>query len=180
VHDWNVVAVVRGQGVRRGRAILREFGDIAWSDYLNVLVMRVDDIATLLEGLTERIEADPAILGEALSRLVPAEETFSFQTPEEFEAKARSVVLRWVPRLAGQAFHVRLHRRGFKGRLSSPDEERFLDHVLLESLDAAGTPGSITFDDPDAIIVVETISNRAGLSLWTREQLRRYPFLRLD
>jgi tRNA(Ser,Leu) C12 N-acetylase TAN1 len=75
---------------------------------------------------------------------------------------------------------VRLHRRGFKGRLSTPEEERFLDDALLEALQAAGTPCSLSFDDPDAIIQIETVGNRAGLSLWTREDLARYPFLRVD
>jgi tRNA(Ser,Leu) C12 N-acetylase TAN1 len=47
-------------------------------------------------------------------------------------------------------------------------------------LAAAGTPGSISFDDPDAIVAIESVGQRAGVSLWTREDLRRYPFLRLD
>jgi hypothetical protein len=64
--------------------------------------------------------------------------------------------------------------------MQSPEEERFLDAALLEALAAAGTPGSITFEDPDAIISIETAGNWAGMSLWTREDLERYPFLKLD
>jgi len=30
------------------------------------------------------------------------------------------------------------------------------------------------------VIEVETVGNRAGLSIWTREDLRRYPFLRVE
>ena len=75
---------------------------------------------------------------------------------------------------------MRMHRRGFKGRLSSHEKERFLDDILLEALRKAGTPGHITFENPDAIIAVETIMNWAGLSLWTREQLQRYPFIRFN
>jgi tRNA(Ser,Leu) C12 N-acetylase TAN1 len=41
-------------------------------------------------------------------------------------------------------------------------------------------PASIDFQDPDAILAVETVGQRGGLSLWTREQLRTYPFLGLD
>jgi len=72
------------------------------------------------------------------------------------------------------SFLVRLHRHGFKGRLSTPKEERFLDEALLDALDALGRPG---FADPDAILQIETIDGRAGVSLWRREDLRRYPFL---
>lgn len=103
-----------------------------------------------------------------------------FQSPEEFEAKAREAVGSWLTRLAGKSFHVRLHRRGFKRRLSSQEEERSLDTFLLQSLEQRGTPGRITFDDPDAIIAVETVGQRAGFSLWTREDMQRYPFLKLD
>ena len=60
------------------------------------------------------------------------------------------------------------------------DEERFLDTYLLEALEMAGTRGEITFDDPDAILALETVGPRAGLSLWTREELERYPLLHLD
>ena len=34
-----------------------------------------------------------------------------------------------------------MHRRGFKGRISSHDEERFLDKILLEELGKMGNPG---------------------------------------
>jgi tRNA(Ser,Leu) C12 N-acetylase TAN1 len=86
----------------------------------------------------------------------------------------------WLPELAGKSFHVRMHRRGFKGRISSQHEERFLDEILLTSLDKHGAPGRISFDDPDVIIDLETIGQRAGLSMWTRAQRLRYPLLKLD
>lgn len=70
-----------------------------------------------------------------------------------------------------------MHRRGFKGKLSTAKEERFLDETLVDALDALSAPGRITFTDPDAILQIETVDGRAGLSLWRREDLRRYPFL---
>jgi hypothetical protein len=50
----------------------------------------------------------------------------------------------------------------------------------LEALRATGSPGRIVFDDPDAVVVVEAVGDRAGLSAWGREDLQRYPFLHLD
>jgi tRNA(Ser,Leu) C12 N-acetylase TAN1 len=82
--------------------------------------------------------------------------------------------------LLGKSFHVRLHRRGFKGALSTPKEERFLDDALLAVLASAGAPGRIGFDDPDAVLQIEMIDRRAGVSLWERDDLRRYPFLSVD
>ena len=73
-----------------------------------------------------------------------------------------------------------MHRRGFKGRLSSHQEESYLDHLLMTKLDAQGNPGRVDFDDPDYIIDIETVGQHAGVTLWNREQRLSYPFLRLD
>ena len=178
--DWNVVVTLHEGGFKRALALLRQIGPTTPSEYHNVILMKVDDIGTLLETLRRKMQEDATILESDISRVVAGEQCFGFQSPDEFEAKAKAAALNLLPGLSGRAFHVRLHRRGFKGKLSSPEEERFLDHVLLEALDAAGTPGSISFDDPDAILVVETISNHACVSLWSRDDIKRYPFLRLD
>jgi len=50
----------------------------------------------------------------------------------------------------------------------------------MEKLDAQGAATRIDFEDPDHIVDIETVGQRAGLSLWTREQAQRYPFLKLD
>jgi tRNA(Ser,Leu) C12 N-acetylase TAN1 len=74
-----------------------------------------------------------------------------------------------------------MHRRGFKGRLSSQEEEHFLDDYILERLASKGkTTAKIDFSGAERVIAIETVGQRAGLSLWTREQIQRYPFLKLD
>lgn len=138
--------------------------------------MHVDDPEGFLAEIGKAVEAAPGLFN-ILSHVMPAQRTFDFAGAEEFEAKARDIAILWAPMLAGKGFHVRLHRRGFKGRLSTPKEERFLDEALLDALEAAGAPGHISFTDPDAILQIETIDGRAGVSLWRREDLQRYPFL---
>jgi putative phosphoribosyl transferase len=177
--DWNVVVTVREHGYQRVREWLGRFGRVGRTSFRGVLALKVEDIPAFLERLRTDLEAKPE-LRERLGHVMPVTATFAFQTPEEFEARAREAVGESVPALAGKRFHVRMHRRGFKGRLSSPEEERFLDGFLLERLQSAGQPGEITFDDPDAILAVETIGQRAGVSVWRRDDLERYPFLRLD
>jgi tRNA(Ser,Leu) C12 N-acetylase TAN1 len=179
MREWNVVITVSERGYRQAIELLEEFGSVSRTEFFNVLVMQADEIEYLMETLRERILKNPGIRS-FLARIIPLSRTFNFQTPEEFETKAKELVLFWVPELAEKSFHVRMHRRGFKGRLSSPDEERFLDKILLESLEKTGNPGRISFDDPDAILVIETLGQRAGFSLWTRDEMERYPFLRLD
>jgi tRNA(Ser,Leu) C12 N-acetylase TAN1 len=176
---WNVVISVPKGGYSQARALLREFGTVGRTGFLNLLWLHVDEPQRFLEALGERVAQDPGIR-TCLGRVIPVSLTFTFASPAEFEAKAREAILSFVPRLAGKGFHVRMYRHGFKGRLSSLDEERLLGTVLLEALGKAPAPGHVTFEDPDAILAVDTVGNWAGLSLWTREDLRRYPFLGLD
>lgn len=179
LRDWNVVATVLQRYMREAMEFLRPLGPVSKSDYFNVLVMRVDDTAVFLESVAHALQADPRV-EHVISRIMPASVCFDFQRPAQFEAKAADAVTPWVAQLAKGTFHVRMHRRGFKGRLSSQDEERFLDYLLMEKLAAQGAATRIDFEDPDHIIDVETVGQRAGISLWTREQAQRYPFLKLD
>ena len=155
---------------------MRRWGKTRRSNYFRVLTLSVDDTETFLAEIAKAIADSPGIL-DILSHVMPAQHAFDFSSAEEFEAKARDIAILWAPALAGKKFHVRLHRRGFKGTLSTAKEERFLDETLLDALDALGAPGHIAFADPDAILQIETIDGRAGLSLWQREDLKRYPFL---
>ena len=50
----------------------------------------------------------------------------------------------------------------------------------MAALAAAGTPGQISLYDADAVVLIETVGPRAGLALWTRADLARYPFLGAD
>ncbi len=176
---WNVVVNLHEHSFRRAFELLQGLGAVYTTEFLNVLVMEVSNIPRFLETLNAWVSDDPSLL-KIISRVVPVTSTFSFQSPEEFETNAKEAVLYWLTLLADKSFHVRIHRRGFKGRISSHDEERFLDTILLEELGKMGNPGHITFEDPDAIIVVETVGQQAGLSCWTREDLQRYPLLKLD
>lgn len=179
VQEWNVVVNLNEGARRQAYRRLEIFGPAKKTGFFNVLLMKVEDLPGMLETMRKWTLEDPQSLS-FLSRIIPAAGIFVFQSPEEFEAKARETVLQWVPALAGKSFHVRMRRRGFKGRLSSMDEEHFLDGILLEAVEKIGPPGHITFDNPDAIIAVETVGPWAGLSFWSREDLQRYPFIRLD
>ena len=176
--EWNVVITVREQKYQTAWTHLQAFGKVQKTDFYNVLTLQVPDLAGFRDHLAQLCAEKSDILN-VLSRVVPAQVVFAFQTAEEFDEKAREAVLRWLPDLAGKSFYVRLYRRGFRGRIVSPEEERSLDEVLLSALEERGTPGRIDFEDPDLVIDVETVGNRAGLALWSRAELERYPFLRV-
>ena len=173
---WNAVITVREGGYSQACRLLERFGEVSKTGFFNTLVMRAADPHKLLDSVEQ---LTPETM-QPLARVMPVMETFIFNSPQEFETNASQTVSKWLPSLAHKGFHVRMHRRGFKGKLSSMDEERFLDHYLLEALEERGTPARITFDNPDAIIALETIGPQAGVSFWTSEDLRRHPLLHLD
>lgn len=179
MQDWNVVATTREHGFKQARTFLMPFGAVHTTGFYNVLTLSVGSVDVFLEQLREAAEQEPRYL-DWIARVVPATATFDFQNPEEFEEKARVSVAPWAAQLAGRSFHVRMHRRGFKGRISSQDEERFLDECIIVRSAEHGEPARVSFEDPDFIVAVETVAQRAGLSLWSRDTLKRYPFLRLD
>jgi tRNA(Ser,Leu) C12 N-acetylase TAN1 len=179
VKDWNVVVSIYQDGFKRALSALEAFGRVERSPYYNVLVMTVEDPTALLEAVERRTEESPALY-DAISRVAPAICSFEFQSADEFEEKAKSIVLQWLPRLAGRSFHVRFHRRGPRHDLPTPEVERVLDDALLDGLRQAGTLGTLSFSDPDAVIAIDTIDDRAGISLWTREDLARHRLLRPD
>lgn len=177
--DWNVVATVRGKAYPEARRALSELAPVAQTDFMNVLVLRVEDVGHFTEKLAIVWQANPG-LKRILGRVTPLERLFEFQTPSEFEARAKEAAEPWLGSLADSRFHVRMHRRGFRGRLSSQEEEQFLDRWIQERMKEAGHSAEVDFDDPDWILDLETVGQRGGMNLWGREGLLRYPFLNLD
>jgi tRNA(Ser,Leu) C12 N-acetylase TAN1 len=179
VDDWNVVVTVRDGSYNRVRRALERIGSTHDTDHYNVLVMSTDDVPAFLEDVKQLLDDDPS-LGDGIARVLPLVRTFEFADAAGFERCVMEIAEEWVPRLAGRSFHVRLHRRAVPEVVSARDAEQHFDRMLLASLREARTPGSIAFEDPDAVIDVETIGYRGGVSLWTREDREHYPFLRID
>lgn len=179
MNDWNVVATTQEHQYGRARQLLGKFGQVGASHFFNVILMKVDDVDVFVAALADDIERHPEH-GLVLGRVAPAQKTFDFGGADDFEDLAKRHVLDWLPRVAGRTFHVRVHRRGFKGELSTPREERFVDDSILEATRRAGRPAQMSFEDPDVILAIDTVDNRAGMALWERDDLRRLPFLKLD
>jgi len=179
METWNIVITVHEGCYSLVREVLQPLGSVRKTEYYNVLVMTVADTRQALERIRAMIVEQPE-LRDAIARFVPAAQTFFFTTAAEFEEKAREAALSLVGELEGKTFHVRMKRRGFKKRISSLDEETSLDRLLLETLEKRGRPGTISFTDPDMVIALETVGQRGGMTLFTREELARYPFLHLD
>jgi hypothetical protein len=59
-------------------------------------------------------------------------------------------------------------------------EEQVPSATILDGAGKAGSRAAVGFDDPDAVIVVETIGGDTGMSPWFREDLQRRPTLHID
>jgi tRNA(Ser,Leu) C12 N-acetylase TAN1 len=177
--DWNAVVTVQTGQFARALALLEGFGTVHRTRFYNVLVMHVENGRDLLEALRTRAEADPRALAP-LMRVEPLTHTFDFASVEEFERCAGEAALDVAHEIAGHSFHVRMHRRGEKGRIDTHEEERRLGQLLIDEAARAGHPARLEFEDPDQLVVVETVGRRGGVSLWTREDRSRYPWLHAD
>jgi tRNA(Ser,Leu) C12 N-acetylase TAN1 len=177
--DWNVIVTVYQQGFRRALRVLRDVGPIERSPYHNVLVMKADDPMRALEVIGHLTDEQPALY-DAVARVAPAMRTFEFESTEAFKNRASSVIREWTPNLVGRSFHVRLHRRGSKLEVRTPDAERCLGDFLIDATMKAGMAARISFTDPDAVIVIDTVDDRAGIAMWTRADLARHRLLRPD
>lgn len=179
MHDWNAVATVQTEGMAEARRLLGRLAKVEHTGYYHVLALKAEAPERLLSEFATMVERSPGVVN-FVSHLMAAQEMFEFDSLEEFETKAREAVAARLSDLKGRSFHVRIHRRGMKGTLSSQQAERDLDAAIIAALQASGEPGRISFEDPDAIVQIETIDGRAGLSMWTRDELRRFPFLGVD
>ena len=179
MRDWNVVVSVYEEGFRRVLKALRQLAPTERSDYYNVLLMKADDPVALLSAIEQKTEESTALY-DGISRVAPATRNFEFHSADDFIEKAKQIIGEWAERLAGCSFHVRLHRRGAKYDLGTQDSERLFDDTVLDATAKAGIPAKVSFTDPDAVIAIDTVDDRAGLALWTREDLARHRLLRPD
>jgi tRNA(Ser,Leu) C12 N-acetylase TAN1 len=175
---WNVVVTARSGYRRKLRRGLAPLLRLRRSAYPNVLTGLHEDPQVLLDSLNSLLAEKP-YLQAPISRLMIVERTFSVDPPtfaQQLEAEIDSL----IQHLAGKTFHVRLERRGHKGRIHSKDCEVGLGGHIFERLASQGFRPVVTFADPDVIVVVEIIDDRAGIRLLTREDRTRYPFLKTD
>lgn len=176
---WNVIVTVYNDGFKDAIHTLRKYGVVRATNFFNVLVMQVEDVDKFLQIAASEMP-EKSCLEYGIASINPAMRTFTFNSRQEFEDKIKRIADEWVDKLAGKSFYVRMHRRGFKEKLLSLNEEQFLAMHLMNALKERGQNAKVTFTDPDYVIDVETINNQGFLSIWSRADMNAYPFLNLD
>ena len=175
--SWNVLATSL-EGRRDALLIaLRRLGKFRPGGYRNVVVGAVDDRAAFLDRVRDALGSDP-LLPTALAKVVPIELTVRFD-PAAPVATLAAAAEPLLGRLAGGSFFVRLERRGLKGRLHSPTVEREIGDHVWKALEARGHVPRVDFRDPDAVLVIETLGDQAGLTVLDRPLRHDYPFVKI-
>lgn len=179
MHEWNVLVTSLMGHSRDLKKVLKEFGDFKATGFRGVLLGRVDSVEGFLERLKDLAAERPEI-ERILGRVIPFDKVLHFAVPEELAEKLYEAVSDYIPQLTGKKFHVRIERRGFKGKISSPEVERAIDQFVLKRVDETGGETKVDFEDPDLTIVIETVSNLVGIRLLTRGEREKYPFVRVE
>lgn len=175
--EWNAIAVPQERCFRESWRYLEAFGAVQKTGYLNVLALKTaDPPRAFLDALAADLARDPGN-ADLLARVAPAEVTFTFQDVADFDVRAREAALPRARELDGRSFHVRIHRRGFKKDFDRMTRERILGEALLDDTIARGPRARIAYEGADVVVAIEMVNGRAGLSLWTREDLARWPLL---
>jgi tRNA(Ser,Leu) C12 N-acetylase TAN1 len=176
--DWNVVVTAHREGGRQALRALRRLGRAESSGHYNVFLAKAPDPFRLLGELEDRAGAEPALV-DTISRIAPAQTCFDYSEQSDFERKTLEAVEPWLERLAGRTFHVRVHRRG-SALTETQAEEARLGRMVLDELERRGARGRISFEDADLVLSIDAVGRRAGLGLWSRQDLKAHRFLRPD
>jgi tRNA(Ser,Leu) C12 N-acetylase TAN1 len=175
--DWNILVTIPPGQARELLPVLNRLGEFARSEFKGILTGRVEDVERFLEEV-RRASEEHAEWIPFLLRVLPLERTFLF-TPQTFEAQLQEAVTPFVRRMSDGTFHVRLERRGHKGKIVSPEVERRLGEYMMNVATQQGKKLHVSFQDSNYVVAAETVGNRCGVTLVTRERRARYPFVKI-
>lgn len=175
--EWNILATANRRQERYLLRLLSRYGEFKGSGYRDVLIGKVENVDTFLEILKTLRQEKPEKV-RSLSQIVPIERTFQFEL-SDFREKLREAISPYIELIEHSSFYVRVERRGHKGEISSLEVEQEMDTFILEVLKNTGKLAQVSFKDPEKIIIVETIENRAGVGLITKEMKEKYPFIKI-
>jgi tRNA(Ser,Leu) C12 N-acetylase TAN1 len=177
--EFNILATMAQHG-RYGQLLhdLSDYGEFHKTNFHGVILGQVADVGKFLETVHLRRQ-EQLIAFQDLGRIVPLETVFTYEL-DDFLAKLCQAIRPWLEKLADRRFHVRFERRGLKGEIVSPDIEQALDAFILDELEDLGQGARVDFEDSDLVVAIETVGDRCGVGLITRELSERYDFVRVD
>jgi tRNA(Ser,Leu) C12 N-acetylase TAN1 len=177
MEKWNILATARKRQERYVLRLLNNYGEFRGSGYRDVILGYVADVPAFLEALESIRREVPGKL-RSLGQIVPLERNFQFDVAD-FRAKVKEAVFTYIDQLENSRFFVRVVRRGHKGEISGMEMEKELDGFILESLENKGKRATVNIEEFEKMIIIETVENRAGVGLVTKEMKGKYPFVKV-
>jgi tRNA(Ser,Leu) C12 N-acetylase TAN1 len=156
---------------------LRRRGRFAPSSFKDVCVGRVDDVAHFLEDV-RAARAGGEDWTHFVARVIPVRRVFTF-TPESFADQLEEAVAPFVDEMRSGSFYMRVERRGLAGKIPTQEVERAVADHLFGLAQARGIRLVTRFENPDYVVVAETLGDQCGVALITRELSSRYPFVQV-
>lgn len=177
MRPFNVVVMCRRNGERGASKELKFFGRFHTMGFRDVLVGHLDDRGRFFEELRKGREVrDP--VWRYITRAVPIDEVLSF-TLETFREALGGVIDGIADRVAPGPFYVRIERRGHKGRIPTPEVEQEMGGRIIAAHERRGHSSRVDFKEFRSIVAVETFGDVAGVGIVAREEVERYPFLKV-
>ena len=177
MHPWNVVVTCRRNGERGAAKELRFFGRFHTMGFRDVLVGSVEDRTRFLEELRKGREVrDP--VWRFVVRVVPVDEVFSF-TLETFRERLAEVIDGIAGRVLPGPFYVRIERRGHKGVIPTQEVEKEMGGRIISAHEIQGRASRVDFREFLSIVAVETFGDCGGVGIIFREEIEKYPFLKI-
>lgn len=161
--------------VRQALDELRRLGRFAPSSFKDVCVGRVDDAGGFLEAVLSA-RANGEDWANLVARVIPVQRVFTF-TSESFADQLKEAVAPFVDDMRSGSFYMRVERRGLAGKIPTQEVERTVADHLFGVAQARGIRLATRFENPDYVVVAETLGDQCGVALITRELSGRYPFV---
>lgn len=150
---------------------IENLGSFKSTGFKGVLIGEIADLEAFLNSL----EGKPFI---QVSRVVPYEDSFYFK-PEKLSEILRDRVEKYTDRFeTGKTFCVRMVRRGLKGKISSRDIEREIGGYIQTFLEEKGKEPKVNLEDPDKVIIIETLGNLCLIGLISKELRQKHPLVK--
>jgi tRNA(Ser,Leu) C12 N-acetylase TAN1 len=176
--DWNLIVTAQEGMAQDLRRALRPVVALRGSGFRNVFAARVDDPDAALVAAGALLERQPFV-ALWLARMLPIARTFTVDLAR-LDAQLTDEVAPLLDRLAGRTFFVRVERRGHRGAVHAHATEQTLGTSIFTALERRGDEPRVRFTDPDVVVAVELLGDVGGLALVTRDQRRRFPFVRVS
>jgi len=174
--QWNVLVTAQEGSARDLKRFVKDYGVFRWSDFRNVLLGWVPEPCSFCRTLAEELEKKPFV-HNWLGKVVPISVTLPVSV-DTFVQDVETRLASLLEQLAGKSFHVRVERRGHKGQLHTHQLEQQLGDHLWGLLERHGHPPTVSFKDPDVVIIVEIAGETAGIGVVSRQLRRKFPFIK--